>query len=62
VDRWCAARNIRKGAVVPLEQVWRLACAWYPGRADESWSPRAPEQAEGIFASVGLTGDFWLLR
>jgi hypothetical protein len=61
VDRWCAARGIAKGAVLPLEQVWQLACAWYPGRGDESWSPRTAEQAERIFATVGLAGDFWRL-
>jgi len=47
--------------VIPLEQVWRLAVAWYAGRADEAWSPRTPGAAQQLFASVGLTGDFWQL-
>jgi hypothetical protein len=61
VDRWCAARRTAKGAVVPLAQVWQLARMWYAGRALESWNPRTPEQAEHVFAGVGLHGDFWRL-
>ena len=50
------------GAVAPLDQVWRLARAWYAGRHDETWSPRTPAEAEQVFASVGLEGEFWSLR
>jgi hypothetical protein len=61
VDRWCTARRVAKGAVIPLGQVCLLARIWYAGRAAESWNPRSPEQAEDVFASVGLSGEFWRL-
>ena len=50
------------GALVPLEHVWRLARAWYAGRAEESWSPRTPEAAQQLFTDLGLTGPFWQVR
>ena len=46
---------------MPLDRVWQLARAWYAGRADEEWTPRPPDAAEWIFASVGLVGEFWTL-
>jgi hypothetical protein len=51
-----------KGAVVPLEQVWRLAGPWYADRLDENWSPRKPEAMERILNEAGLTGAFWRVR
>jgi hypothetical protein len=61
VERWRAPRAIAKGAVVPLSQVWQLARRWYAGRAGEAWNPRTPEEAEHVFADVGLSGEFWRL-
>ena len=56
--RWLIATKNERGAVLSLEQVWRLAKAWYgdPRRID--WQPR---NIEAVLASVGLTGDFWSL-
>ena len=51
-----------RGAVVPLEQVWRLAGPWYANRLDEDWRPRTPEAIEQLFADAGLTADFWRVR
>lgn len=51
-----------KGVVLPIDRVWQLAGRWYAGRGDEAWTPRSPEATEAVFASVGLTGDFWALR
>ena len=44
------------------EQMWRLADAWYHDRDDPSWRRKNVDEAEGIFASIGLTGNFWRLR
>jgi hypothetical protein len=59
VDRWCAWRQIAKGAVVPLEQVWRLAGSWYADRLDPEWTPREPAAMQRLLSDAGLTGDFW---
>jgi hypothetical protein len=59
VDRWCEARRVPRGAAFTLEQAWQLARAWYRDRLSPDWRRRTPEEAEGIFASIGLAGDFW---
>ena len=48
--------------MLPLEQVWQLAQAWYAGRVDEEWTPRSPAAATHVLASLGLTGEFWALE
>ena len=48
-----------KGAVVPLEQVWRLAGPWYGDRLDEDWQPRTPDAMQRLLSYAGLTGEFW---
>ena len=49
------------GATIPVEQLNRLARAWYGDRLDPAWRPRSPAASQGILRSVGLTGDFWKL-
>ncbi len=62
MDRWCRDRQVARGAVVPLEQVWRLAMPWYADRLDYGWTPRTPAAMEHLFAEAGLMGDFWRVR
>ena len=62
MDRWCAERQVTRGAVAPIQQVWHLAVAWYADRLDDDWTPRAPAAMERLFADAGLTGDFWRVR
>jgi len=59
VNRWCAERSVARGAVVRLEQVWRLAGLWYADRLDYGWTPRTPAAMERLLTAAGLTGDFW---
>jgi hypothetical protein len=47
--------------VLSLEQTWALARRWYEDRLDPEWRRLTPAEATAAFASVGLTGDFWLL-
>jgi hypothetical protein len=62
VDRWCETRRIPRGAVLSLDRVWRLGRAWYEDKLSPEWRRATPEEAEGVFASIGLTGDFWRLK
>jgi Alkylmercury lyase len=62
VERWCRARRIEPGAIFSLEQAWQLARAWYADKLSPDWRRATPEEAEAVFAGVGLTGDFWRLR
>lgn len=62
VDRWCAARELSRGAVVTPEQAWRLAQGWYGRKLDADWRRHTLEEAESLLASIGLTGPLWNLR
>jgi hypothetical protein len=61
VDRWCAAKGVAHGASFPLSQCWALARAWFAGRLTAAWRRRTPEEAQALFESLGLAGEFWRL-
>jgi hypothetical protein len=61
VDRWREQRCLPRGAVFSLDQVWGLADAWYANRLAPDWRRRTAEEAEALFAELGLTGEFWRL-
>lgn len=44
-----------------VEQAWALSKRWYGTRMDPDFMRPTAQEAETIFASVGLTGDFWKL-
>ena len=50
-----------RGAFFTPKQMWRLADIWYHDRAEPSWRRKTAEEAEAVFAEIGLTGDFWRL-
>lgn len=43
------------------EQMWRLADTWYHDRDHPEWRRRSADEAEQVFADIGLTGEFWKL-
>jgi len=59
VTGWAESRGIERGATLTLDQGWGLARAWYSDRLDPAWRRRTPEEAEAVFESLGLTGEFW---
>ena len=61
VDRWCEQRGLPRGASFPFDTAWRLADAWFRDRLAPEWRRRAPEDAQRVFADLGLTGEFWTL-
>ena len=61
VDRWCESRRVERGASFALEQAWGLGRLWYADKLSPDWRRATPAEAEAVFASVGLTGDFWRL-
>lgn len=50
------------GATMSPDQMWQLADAWYQDRADPSWQRKTAGEAQSVFESIGLTGDFWRLK
>jgi hypothetical protein len=49
------------GAIVALDQLERLARAWYGDRLDPGWQARPTARSQEILAAAGLTGPFWSL-
>lgn len=63
VDKWLHDWNLPRGAILSLEQCWQLAEAWYtPDRRDPEWRRKTVDEAEALFADLGLQGPFWRLR
>jgi hypothetical protein len=62
VGKWCRDWRFQRGAVLRLGVCRRLADAWYrDDRRDPNWQRRTPQQAQALFASLGLTSPFWSL-
>ena len=62
IERWDRRRGKAMGATLTLGQQWELARIWYADRLAPDWRRRTPEEAEAVFARLGLTGEFWRLR
>jgi hypothetical protein len=62
VEEWVRAGHGAKGALLSLDQLGGLAWGWYRTKMNADWRRRTPEEAEALFASLGLGGDFWSLR
>ena len=61
IDRWCAARDLERGAVLTPDTAWGLARAWYEHKVKATWRRPTRDETELLFAELGLTGDFWAL-
>jgi len=59
VRLWCAERGDPIRPLVRIDQLWRLATAWYSTRLQESSRRPQPQEMRQIFAELGLEGDFW---
>lgn len=62
VAEWCAKRRLPAGRSVPLDQLWRLAGAWFGGARFPGPHLRHRSDLEAIFRSVGLDDDFFALK
>jgi hypothetical protein len=62
LDHWTASRGVVRGAVLSPEQIWGLGRAWYADRLSETWRRKSLDEAEAVFAGLGLSGAFWRLR
>jgi hypothetical protein len=50
-----------RGAMMTLPQAWELSQKWYGNRLDPDFRRPTKDEAQAIFASVGLIGEFWRL-
>ena len=44
-----------------IDQLERLAQAWYGDRLDPEWRPRSAGESQRILEDCGLSGEFWRL-
>jgi len=61
IEKWCKAWGLPLGAVLSLEQAWKLADAWYRDRLSPDWRRRTVDEAHELFHSLALTSEFWRL-
>jgi hypothetical protein len=61
IAAWSRRRGSTTGATLTLDQQWELARIWYADRMTPDWRRRTPDEAEAVFAGLGLTGEFWRL-
>jgi hypothetical protein len=57
--RWCSAHGHPLRPLVSMDQLWKLATTWYSSRLREDSRRPQPDEMRGIFAALGLAGDFW---
>lgn len=59
VRAWCAAQDVPMRPLVRIDQLWTLARTWYSTRLQAQSRRPKPDEMRGIFAGLGLEGDFW---
>lgn len=63
VERWSRQWNLPVGALLTLEQAWRLAQAWHGSdRRERDWRRRTVDETEALLKELGLATPFWNLR
>ena len=59
VHEWCRDNGVPQRPILSLEQLWRLAVAWYDNRLTPDARRPQPDEMRRIFAGIGLEGPFW---
>jgi hypothetical protein len=61
VTRWATNTGRSVGAVFSIDALWKLSQLWFHDRLSPEWRRRTMDETHEIFASCGLTGQFWRL-
>ena len=59
VAEWCRRKGVPVRPILTLEQLWRLAVAWYDNRLRPDARRPQPDEVRRIFEGIGLRGPFW---
>ena len=63
LNKWLKDWSMPRGAVISLEQCWKLALAVYgPDRRAPEWRRNTAPEMEALFGELELTSPFWRLR
>ena len=57
--QWCEAKGTTLRPLVTIDQLWAMATTWYASRLEADARRPKPDEIRGIFARIGLEGDFW---
>jgi hypothetical protein len=58
-NEWCAANEVPRRPIIGLDQLWKLAVAWYENRLSPDARRPQPDEIRRIFAGIGFEGPFW---
>ncbi len=59
IAEWCRARGVTPNPIVRMDQLWHMAVTWYATRLRSDSRRPAAGEMRGIFAGIGLEGEFW---
>ena len=59
VQAWCSKRGEPLRPLATMPQLWMMATTWYSTRLEETSRRPKGDEIRGIFAGIGLHGDFW---
>lgn len=59
MSRWCDQWNQLRGAIISLEQQWKLAQAWYVDRMDMEWRRKTTGEIDLLWQELGFASPFW---
>jgi hypothetical protein len=59
LEQWLESKQLKRGAVLSLSQIWDLSQRWYHNRLSPDYRGRAADQVQEIFEEAGLTSEFW---
>lgn len=59
VREWCRSHGVPQRPILTLDQLWRLAVAWYENRLSPDARRPKPDEMRQIFEGIGLSGPFW---
>ena len=62
IDKWCKRKDLERGEVLTIQQVWELSKLWYDNRLSLDYHGRSAEQVAEIFKQAELISDFWYIQ
>ena len=62
IDKWSKRKDLERGEVLSVAQVWELSKLWYQDRLSLDYHGRSIEQVAEIFRQAGLRSKFWYIQ
>lgn len=57
--RWRRRVKVQVASILTIDQAAGLAHAWYARKLAPDWRRHTPDEAEALFARLGLEREFW---